>query len=81
MLQDGTDLVTNIRLANDARELERRVKEAELREVLLENLQKESVTSSTKFEEISGKWAGMDKSKDQWKFTRISKIRKIELLI
>lgn len=64
MLQDGNDLVSNIRLANDSRELERRVKEAELREVLLENLQKESITSSSKFEEISSKWAGMDQGKD-----------------
>lgn len=64
MLQDGQDIVSNIRLANDARELERRVKEAELREQLLEDLQKETIVSQTRFDEISSSWAGIDDGSD-----------------
>ena len=60
LIQNGSDLITNIRLANDRREVQRRMKEAELRDVLLSDLQKESQVSNAKFEEISGKWADMD---------------------
>lgn len=57
LVQNGNDLISNIRLANDRREVQRRVKEAELRDVLLSELQKESAMSSAKFEEISAKWS------------------------
>lgn len=56
LVQNGNDLISNIRLANDRREVQRRVKEAELRDVLLSDLQKESQISAAKFEEISSKW-------------------------
>lgn len=64
LIQNGSDLITNIRLANDRREVQRRMKEAELRDVLLSDLQKESQLSNAKFEEISGKWADMDGVQD-----------------
>jgi dynein regulatory complex protein 1 len=47
-------------LANDRREVQRRIKEAELREVLLNDLQNESQLSSAKFDEVSSKWSEMD---------------------
>lgn len=64
LLQNGSDLITNIRLANDRREVQRRMKEAELRDVLLSDLQQESQVANAKFEEISGKWADMDGVQD-----------------
>lgn len=60
LVQNGNDLITNIRLANDRREVQRRIKEAELRDVLLTDLQKESQLSAAKFEEITKKWAGIE---------------------
>jgi len=32
LLRDGAELVTNIKIANDKREVDRRIKEAELRD-------------------------------------------------
>ncbi|KAG5673630.1 hypothetical protein PVAND_003659 [Polypedilum vanderplanki] len=56
LIQNGNDAISNIRLANDRREVQRRMKEAELRDVLLSDLQQESQQSAAKFEEISRKW-------------------------
>lgn len=56
LVQNGTDAITNIRLANDRREVQRRMREAELRYILLNDLQRESQLSTAKFEEISHKW-------------------------
>lgn len=60
LVQNGNDLITNIQLANDRREVQRRIKEAELREVLLNDLQNEAQLSSAKFDEITSKWSEMD---------------------
>lgn len=60
LVQNGSDLISNIRLANDRREVQRRVTEAELRDVLLNDLQKESQLSAAKFEEISSKWKDIE---------------------
>lgn len=57
--QNGNDLISNIRLANDRREVQRRVREAELRDVLLSELQKESQMSTAKFEEVTAKWSNI----------------------
>lgn len=56
LVQNGTDAITNIRLANDRREVQRRMHEAELRYILLNDLQREAQSSTAKFEEISHKW-------------------------
>lgn len=56
LVQNGTDAITNIRLANDRREVQRRMHEAELRYHLLNDLQREAQSSTAKFEEISHKW-------------------------
>lgn len=60
LVQNGSDLISNIRLANDRREVQRRIKEAELRDVLLNDLQTESQISAAKFEEISAKWSEIE---------------------
>lgn len=60
LVQNGSDLISNIRLANDRREVQRRIKEAELRDVLLNDLQRESQASAAKFEEISSKWCDIE---------------------
>jgi dynein regulatry complex protein 1 len=62
--ENGDDAITNIRLANDRREVQRRMKEAELRDVLLNDLQHESQLSAAKFEEICKNWPVVDDTID-----------------
>nr|XP_029733935.1 dynein regulatory complex protein 1 homolog [Aedes albopictus] len=64
LLRDGRELIQDIRVANDKREVERRVKEAEIREELLEKLQTESAEAVARFESISEKWAELKELKD-----------------
>ncbi|XP_050804733.1 dynein regulatory complex protein 1 [Gopherus flavomarginatus] len=56
LLNDGTQLVTNIQVAADARETQRRAEEDELKRQRLEKLENESRTNQDKFEEITLKW-------------------------
>ncbi|XP_075782059.1 dynein regulatory complex protein 1 [Pelodiscus sinensis] len=56
LLHDGTQLVTNIQVAADARETHRRAEEDELKRQRLEKLENESKTNQDKFEEITSKW-------------------------
>lgn len=64
LLRDGTELITNIRIANDKREVDRRIKEAELREELLEKLQTESTEARKKLESITIRWSEIETIKD-----------------
>lgn len=64
LLRDGTELVTNIRIANDKREIDRRADEAQLREELLEKLNAESEAAAEKFQDISVKWSELEAVKD-----------------
>ncbi|XP_055593336.1 dynein regulatory complex protein 1 homolog [Uranotaenia lowii] len=64
LLRDGRELIQDIRIANDKREVERRVKEAEIREELLEKLQTESTEAVAKFESITEKWSELKELKD-----------------
>lgn len=64
LLQNGNDAISNGRLANDRREVQRRMKEAELRDILLNDLQHESQVSIARFEEISTKWPVVDETVD-----------------
>ncbi|GAB0185252.1 dynein regulatory complex protein 1 [Grus japonensis] len=57
LLFDGTQMVTNIQVAADARETQRRAEEAELKLQRVEKLESEAKSSTYKFEEISSKWA------------------------
>lgn len=64
LLQNGNDAISNVRLANDRREVQRRMKEAELRDILLNDLQHESQVSLARFAEISTKWPVVDETVD-----------------
>ncbi|XP_055629874.1 dynein regulatory complex protein 1 homolog isoform X3 [Toxorhynchites rutilus septentrionalis] len=64
LLRDGYELIQDIQVANDKREVGRRIKEAEIREELLEKLQAESDEAIAKFESISEKWIELKNLKD-----------------
>ncbi|CAH1776094.1 unnamed protein product [Owenia fusiformis] len=54
--RDGTELVTNIRVAGDARENSRRIEEEDARRQRREKLEAEAKAGSERFEEITKKW-------------------------
>ncbi|KAG8445919.1 hypothetical protein GDO86_010641 [Hymenochirus boettgeri] len=56
LVSDGSQLVTNIQIASDAREMRRRAEEDELKRLRQEKLNTEAKTSLEKFEEITKKW-------------------------
>ncbi|CAH6786892.1 dynein regulatory complex protein 1 [Phodopus roborovskii] len=56
LLLCGTELVTNIQVATDIREIHRRVEEEEMKRQRLEKLENEVKTSQDKFDEITAKW-------------------------
>ncbi|KAM9201576.1 dynein regulatory complex protein 1 isoform 1-T1 [Dugong dugon] len=56
LLLCGTELVTNIQVATDIREIQRRVEEEEIKRQRLEKLENEVKTSQDKFDEITAKW-------------------------
>ncbi|KAL8184972.1 UNVERIFIED_CONTAM: hypothetical protein K2H54_033734 [Gekko kuhli] len=57
LLLDGTQLVTNIQVAADAREAQRRSEEEELSRQRLEKLENEAKANQDKFDEITSKWS------------------------
>ncbi|XP_042321287.1 dynein regulatory complex protein 1 [Sceloporus undulatus] len=57
LLLDGTELVTNIQVAADAREAHRRSEEEELTRQRVEKLENEAKGNQDKFDEITSKWA------------------------
>ncbi|TKC48891.1 hypothetical protein EI555_007040, partial [Monodon monoceros] len=56
LLLCGTELVTNIQVAADIREVHRRAEEEEIKRQRLEKLENEVKTSQDKFDEIAMKW-------------------------
>ncbi|XFF82689.1 hypothetical protein AB1E18_008908 [Capra hircus] len=56
LLLCGTELVTNIQVAADIREIHRRIEEEEIKRQRLEKLENEVKTSQDKFDEITIKW-------------------------
>ncbi|KAE8605646.1 hypothetical protein XENTR_v10015260 [Xenopus tropicalis] len=62
LVSDGTQLVTNIQIATDAKETQRRAEEEELKRQRREKLDTEAKSSLEKFDEITKKWA-LDKPK------------------
>ncbi|XP_074656888.1 dynein regulatory complex protein 1-like [Tubulanus polymorphus] len=53
---DGTELVTNIRVAGDARESSRRIDEEEIRRLRKEKLEAEAKAGTERFDDITKKW-------------------------
>ncbi|OCT81545.1 hypothetical protein XELAEV_18028367mg [Xenopus laevis] len=62
LVNDGSQLVTNIQIATDARETQRRGEEEELKRLRREKLDNEAKSSLEKFEEITKRWT-LDKAK------------------
>ncbi|CAD7088159.1 unnamed protein product, partial [Hermetia illucens] len=60
----GDELVTNIKIANEKREVMRRNYEALKREELLGDLENESMEAMAKFEEITAKWTELEAIKE-----------------
>nr|XP_010350647.1 dynein regulatory complex protein 1 isoform X2 [Saimiri boliviensis boliviensis] len=56
LLLCGTELVTNIQVAIDIREIHRRVEEEDVKRQRIEKLENEVKTSQDKFDEITSKW-------------------------
>nr|XP_050863595.1 dynein regulatory complex protein 1 isoform X4 [Vespula vulgaris] len=61
---EGEEVISNVRVANDARELERRKKVQETREALLDKLERDNEECMLKFKEIDEKWSDIFSSKD-----------------
>ncbi|CAI9620753.1 unnamed protein product, partial [Staurois parvus] len=56
LVSDGTQLVTNIQIAADARETQRRATEEELKRLRVEKIDNEAKSSYEKFQSITKKW-------------------------
>ncbi|XP_040283024.1 dynein regulatory complex protein 1 isoform X1 [Bufo bufo] len=56
LVTDGTQLVTNIQVAADGRETQRRAEEEELRRRRVEKIDNEAKSSFEKFEDVTEKW-------------------------
>lgn len=56
LVSDGTQLVTNIQIAADARETQRRATEEELKRLRVEKIDNEAKSSYEKFQTITKKW-------------------------
>ncbi|NXI64378.1 DRC1 protein, partial [Anseranas semipalmata] len=57
LLFEGMQMVTNIQVAADAREMQRRAEQAELKLQRVEKLDNEAKSSTYEFEKITSKWA------------------------
>ncbi|XP_015112536.1 dynein regulatory complex protein 1 [Diachasma alloeum] len=64
LITEGNEIISNVRVANDAREVARREDEIATRNTLLEGLEKEAADSLEKYEEINSKWTPILASKD-----------------
>ncbi|XP_037024257.1 dynein regulatory complex protein 1 homolog [Bradysia coprophila] len=56
LLLDGSELISNVRVANDKREIDRRRSEKKIRENLLTDLRNESVEAEKKFVDLKKRW-------------------------
>ncbi|KFU93037.1 Coiled-coil domain-containing protein 164, partial [Chaetura pelagica] len=63
LLFEGTQMVTDIQVSADLREIQRRTDEAELKRQRVERLENEAKSSTSKFEEITSKWASAEEIK------------------
>lgn len=56
LLIDSDELITNVRVANDGREIDRREEEGVNKEKIIEKLEEEAAEAKDKFDEITGRW-------------------------
>ncbi|XP_034241497.1 dynein regulatory complex protein 1 [Thrips palmi] len=64
LLLEGKELVTNVRVASDTREVNRRQEETDNRKKRLQRLEDEETVTKTMFEEVQEKWEMMAKQND-----------------
>ncbi|XP_017491711.1 PREDICTED: dynein regulatory complex protein 1 homolog [Rhagoletis zephyria] len=64
LLEFGQELVTNVQVANEKREQMRRAYEIERSRVLKNDLEKESIESIARFNEIASKWSELEEFKE-----------------
>ncbi|XP_034950932.1 dynein regulatory complex protein 1 isoform X2 [Chelonus insularis] len=64
LVAEGDEVISNVRIANDAREIHRREEDFKIREVLLNKLKEEAEESMMKCKEINSKWPELLESKD-----------------
>lgn len=64
LILEGTELVTNVRVANDSREVDRREDEGIGREKIIEQLEEEANLANEMFNEIADKWCEILKDND-----------------
>jgi dynein regulatory complex protein 1 len=64
LMQDGEEHVTNVRIATEARETDRREREGIGKEKLLKQLEEEAEEAAAMFNEIASKWSGIMKYND-----------------
>lgn len=63
-MRDGLELISNVKIANDQREVERRNDETYIRSILISDLKKESDEASKKLNKITLKWAELHSLKE-----------------
>lgn len=56
LMLESDELITNVRVANDGREVDRREEEGIGREKIIEQLEEEAESAQEMFNNISGKW-------------------------
>lgn len=64
LMLEGEEYITNVRIANDSREVDRRESEGVLKEKIIEQLDNEAIAAKDMFDEISAKWSGIQKYND-----------------
>ena len=64
LIAEGDEVVSNVRIANDAREVHRREDDIAIRKNLLQKLEDEANESLRKYHAINEKWSGILSSKD-----------------
>ncbi|XP_057325450.1 dynein regulatory complex protein 1 isoform X2 [Microplitis mediator] len=64
LVDEGDEVISNVRIANEARELHRQEQDFAIRKILLEKLESELADSLDKYDEINSKWSELLDSKD-----------------
>lgn len=64
LVLESEELITNVRVANDGREVDRRENEGVVKEKILEQLEEEAEAAQEMFNEIAGRWSDIYKYSD-----------------
>ncbi|XP_014206899.1 dynein regulatory complex protein 1 [Copidosoma floridanum] len=64
LIEEGNEVISNVRVANDARELERRIKSSEIRKQFLDSLDKNARLCKDQYDLINDQWMSILRSND-----------------